>query len=60
MKHAEKRQTNKMQIDKTQMWNFVYLMQLPLGMGPGEKMIHDVDWELMLSTSYVSYTKPIF
>ena len=51
MKHAEKRQTNKMQIDKTQMWNFVYLMQLPLGMGPGEKMIHDVDWELMYRLS---------
>lgn len=51
MKHTEKRQTGKMQIDKTQMWNFVYLMQLPLGMGPGEKMIHDVDWELMYRLS---------
>ena len=51
MKQTEKRSTQKMQIDKTQMWNFVYLMQLPLGMGPGEKMIHDVDWELMYRLS---------
>lgn len=52
MKHTDKSQTgkkqnNKMQTDRTQMWNFVYLMQLPLDMGPGEAMIHDVDWELM-------------
>lgn len=51
MKQTEKKQINKMQIDKTQMWNFVYLMQLPLGLGPGEKMIHDVDWELMYRLS---------
>ena len=33
------------EIDKKQIWNFVYLMQMPLGMGPGEKMICDVNWE---------------
>lgn len=47
MKSAEKKTTDKMQINETQMWNFIYLMQLPLGMGPGEAKIHDVDWELM-------------
>lgn len=47
MKSAEKKTTDKMQINETQMWNFIYLMQLPLGMGPGEEKIHDVDWELM-------------
>lgn len=47
MKSAEKKTTDKMQINETQMWNFIYLMLLPLGMGQGEAKIYDVDWELM-------------
>lgn len=39
------------QPDKTQLWNFIYLMQLPLGTGPGERMIHDVNWKLMYKLS---------
>lgn len=51
MKQKNQKQKDIKQIDKTQMWNFIYLMQLPLGMGPGEKMIHDVNWELMYRLS---------
>lgn len=45
--HINKIQTDQSGINRTQMWNFIYLLQLPLGGKPGEKEICDVDWELM-------------